>query len=333
MVVRAGTGRTRRRRGHKVEELTPPLPGQRADVSVHTLAPGAATGAADDPPVHEPGSRETAVVVEGTAELFIDGQRHELDGGRQRHLRRRPAAPFREQLRDRCPADRGGRRRAEARLGGPMAKNLFEKIWEAHEVDGDLIYIDLHLVHEVTSPQAFDGLRLAERRPAPPGQDPGDRRSQRPHRRHAHRAADRGRALAQAGRGAGEQLRGVRHPALLAGLGAPRHRPRDRPGAGRHPAGHDDRLRRLPHLDPWRLRRARLRHRHLGGRARAGDPVPGPAQAEDDADQLLGRARLRRHRQGPDPGDDRPARRRRHAGIRGRVRGRGDPRRSRWRTG
>jgi 3-isopropylmalate/(R)-2-methylmalate dehydratase large subunit len=45
-----------------------------------------------------------------------------------------------------------------------MAKNLFEKIWDAHEVDGDLIYIDLHLVHEVTSPQAFDGLRLADRK-------------------------------------------------------------------------------------------------------------------------------------------------------------------------
>ncbi len=44
-----------------------------------------------------------------------------------------------------------------------MAKNLFEKIWDAHEVDRELIYIDLHLVHEVTSPQAFDGLRLAGR--------------------------------------------------------------------------------------------------------------------------------------------------------------------------
>src|SRR3954451_13305318 len=44
-----------------------------------------------------------------------------------------------------------------------MAKNLFEKIWDAHEVDNDLIYIDLHLVHEVTSPQAFDGLRLGDR--------------------------------------------------------------------------------------------------------------------------------------------------------------------------
>jgi XRE family transcriptional regulator, regulator of sulfur utilization len=81
VVVRAGKGRTRRRRGHRLEELTPPLPGQRADVSVHTLAPGAATGAADDPPIHEPGSRETTVVVEGTAELFIDGQRHELREG------------------------------------------------------------------------------------------------------------------------------------------------------------------------------------------------------------------------------------------------------------
>ena len=81
VVVRAGMGRTRRRRGHRVEELTPPLPGQRADVSVHTLAPGSATGGADDPPVHEPGSRETTVVIEGTAELFIDGQRHELGEG------------------------------------------------------------------------------------------------------------------------------------------------------------------------------------------------------------------------------------------------------------
>jgi transcriptional regulator with XRE-family HTH domain len=81
VIVRAGTGRTRRRRGHKLEELTPPLPGQRADVSVHTLSPGAATGAPDDPPVHEPGSRETTVVIEGTAELFIDGGRHELHEG------------------------------------------------------------------------------------------------------------------------------------------------------------------------------------------------------------------------------------------------------------
>ena len=44
-----------------------------------------------------------------------------------------------------------------------MAKSLFEKIWETHEVSEGLIYIDLHLVHEVTSPQAFEGLRLEGR--------------------------------------------------------------------------------------------------------------------------------------------------------------------------
>ncbi|MBA2506153.1 MAG: 3-isopropylmalate dehydratase large subunit [Thermoleophilaceae bacterium] len=44
-----------------------------------------------------------------------------------------------------------------------MPKNLFEKIWERHEVAPSLIYIDLHLVHEVTSPQAFESLRMKER--------------------------------------------------------------------------------------------------------------------------------------------------------------------------
>ena len=48
-------------------------------------------------------------------------------------------------------------------------RTLFEKIWEQHVVHDDpgketLLYIDLHLVHEVTSPQAFEGLRLANRR-------------------------------------------------------------------------------------------------------------------------------------------------------------------------
>ncbi len=43
------------------------------------------------------------------------------------------------------------------------ATTLFDKIWAAHEVAPGLLYIDLHLVHEVTSPQAFDGLRLADR--------------------------------------------------------------------------------------------------------------------------------------------------------------------------
>jgi 3-isopropylmalate/(R)-2-methylmalate dehydratase large subunit len=44
-----------------------------------------------------------------------------------------------------------------------MPQTMFGKIWDAHEVAPGLIYVDLHLVHEVTSPQAFDGLRMAGR--------------------------------------------------------------------------------------------------------------------------------------------------------------------------
>lgn len=50
-----------------------------------------------------------------------------------------------------------------------MAKTIIEKVWDkhvVHEEEGkpDLLYIDLHLIHEVTSPQAFEGLRLANRK-------------------------------------------------------------------------------------------------------------------------------------------------------------------------
>jgi transcriptional regulator with XRE-family HTH domain len=81
VVMRHGEGRKRRRGGHRVEELTAPLPGQRADVSRHWLEPGAATGGRGDPPIHEPGSRETAVVLAGTATLVADGDPHELRAG------------------------------------------------------------------------------------------------------------------------------------------------------------------------------------------------------------------------------------------------------------
>jgi len=55
------------------------------------------------------------------------------------------------------------------RLGGRMGRTLAEKVWEDHVVrsasgEPDLLYIDLHLIHEVTSPQAFDGLRLSGRK-------------------------------------------------------------------------------------------------------------------------------------------------------------------------
>ena len=70
-----------RNQGHTYEVLTPPLPGQRAEVSQHTLAPGAATGGPGDPPMHEPGARETAVVEVGAVRLRIDGAAHDLAMG------------------------------------------------------------------------------------------------------------------------------------------------------------------------------------------------------------------------------------------------------------
>jgi XRE family transcriptional regulator, regulator of sulfur utilization len=80
-VSRAAERRRFERGGHRFEELTPPLPGQRADVSLHTLRAGASTGGPDDPPIHEPGSRETAVVLTGVLALTVDGTRHELHAG------------------------------------------------------------------------------------------------------------------------------------------------------------------------------------------------------------------------------------------------------------
>ena len=51
-----------------------------------------------------------------------------------------------------------------------MAQTLYDKLWNSHvvHVDADgtaLLYIDRHLVHEVTSPQAYEGLKLAGRKP------------------------------------------------------------------------------------------------------------------------------------------------------------------------
>jgi transcriptional regulator with XRE-family HTH domain len=80
-VSRAAERRRYERGGHRFEELTPPLPGQRADVSLHTLKSGATTGGPGDPPIHEPGSRETAVVLSGVLALVVEGTRHELHAG------------------------------------------------------------------------------------------------------------------------------------------------------------------------------------------------------------------------------------------------------------
>jgi transcriptional regulator with XRE-family HTH domain len=80
-VVRAGEGRRGGAEGHAYEILSPPLPGLRAELSRHRLAPGAATGGPGDPPMHEPGARETAVIEAGIVDLLVDGARHRLTSG------------------------------------------------------------------------------------------------------------------------------------------------------------------------------------------------------------------------------------------------------------
>jgi XRE family transcriptional regulator, regulator of sulfur utilization len=82
-IVRASERRQgpTRGRGHSYEIMTPPLPGQRAELSRHRLAAGAVTGGPGDPPMHEPGSRETALVEAGTVVLYCDGADHVLTAG------------------------------------------------------------------------------------------------------------------------------------------------------------------------------------------------------------------------------------------------------------
>ena len=67
--------------GHTYEILTPPLPGQRAELSEHVLAAGASTGGPGDPPMHEAGSRETAVVTHGSVRLVVGEANYDLEAG------------------------------------------------------------------------------------------------------------------------------------------------------------------------------------------------------------------------------------------------------------
>ena len=80
-IVRQGEGRRGGTGGHAYELLTPPLPGLRAEVTRHTLAPGAVTGGPGDPPRHEPGARETALVERGTLTLHVEDAQHALHAG------------------------------------------------------------------------------------------------------------------------------------------------------------------------------------------------------------------------------------------------------------
>jgi homoaconitase/3-isopropylmalate dehydratase large subunit len=114
----------------------------------------------------------------------------------------------------------------------PASRTLFEKIWEEHAIaapgEQTLLYIDLHLVHEVTSPQAFESLRLNGR---------GVRRPER-----TLATADHNVPTDPISTPVSDPV-SRRHHRVPAGTREPGHRPRHRARTRGDPTGHDDRLR------------------------------------------------------------------------------------------
>ena len=165
--------------------------------------------------------------------------------------------------------------------------------------------------------------RSPRRRPSTACGSPAAGSAARPHAGHRgpqradprRRQADRRPGQPHPGRDAAQERRGVRRTPAPARRRRAGHRPRRRPAARPHPARHDDRLRRLAHLDARRLRRDRLRHRYVGGRARPGHADAAAGPAEDDGGHRQRLAARGRHRQGPDPHPDHPDRHRRRAGL------------------
>ena len=171
-----------------------------------------------------------------------------------------------------------------------MAKprTLYDKIWDDHVVDRAA---GRHLppLHRPPprprgdEPAGLRGPAPAGPQGAPPGEDAGGGRPQRAD----HATATCGIEDPESARSRSRRWRrtprefGIEYFDELDT--PPGHRPRGRPGAGLHPARHDHRLRRQPHLDPRRLRGAGPRHRHLRGRARARHPDADPEEGEEHA--------------------------------------------------
>ncbi len=166
-----------------------------------------------------------------------------------------------------------------------------------------MIYIDRHLIHEGTSPQAFAGLKAAGRKVRRPEltfavMDHSVSTKEPP-------AAGARRRCRRPIRSPRAQLRRVRRPPFRHAQQEPRHRAHHRTRARHHAAGPNDRLRRQPHLDSRRFRRPRFRHRHQRNRARARHAVPLAIQIEDDGNSLHRQETARRHLQRHDSRRDR----------------------------
>ena len=116
---------------------------------------------------------------------------------------------------------------------------LYDKIWDDHVVhaaeDGTtLLYIDRHLVHEVTSPQAFEGLRMAGRKVRAPQKTLAVVDHNVPTTDRSKGIANRG--IGDPGQCAGEERRRVRRRVLRRARPPAGHRPHHRAGAGLHAA-------------------------------------------------------------------------------------------------
>ena len=206
-------------------------------------------------------------------------------------------------------------------------RTMYRKIWDAHVAHAepgkpDLLYVDLHLIHEL-HPHEFDALREAGRRVRRPDLTVATVDHNVPTTdRSLPIADDMARAQIDAmernSAEFGVEFHGLNDPGqgIVHVIG---------PEAGLHPARHGDRLRRQPHLDARRLRRARLRHRLVAGRARPGIAVHPADAVAGDGDSRRGNAGTRRHAQGPDPRHHRRDRHRRRDGPRDRVHRLGHP--------
>ena len=164
-----------------------------------------------------------------------------------------------------------------------MKQTLLQKVWDHHAVrtlptGQTQLFIGLHLIHEVTSPQAFDMLRARGSKVAFPNRTFATVDHIVPTLNQRRPFLD---VLAEEMMSALEtELPRVRHSALRHRQRQPGHRPCHRTGARADAAGHDDRLRRQPHVHARRVRRDRVRHRHVAGARRARVAVPGDGAAE-----------------------------------------------------
>ena len=299
-------------RGHRYEVLTPPLPGQRAEVSLHTLAPGAATGGPDDPPMHEPGSRETAVVIDGRAAprlrrrarttstsgdavTFDADLPHHFENpgpadarflrGRRRRTTQELTMP-QDAVRQDLGRPRGRRRACSTSTCTSCTRSRRRRRssrcgWPGARCAGPT----------ARSPPPTTTCPPTARRPRPQIRDPLSRVQVETLERNC---AEFGVPIYSIG----SARQGIVHV-----IG---------PELGVTQPGHDDRLRRLAHLHPRRLRRAGVRHRHQRGRARARHPdAPAAQAAARCASPTRASCGYGVTRQGPDPRHDRPDRRRR----------------------